>query len=355
MKRDFWFFLLMLLGLTGLSECTKEEPPKVKEEPAAKSANEESLHLPVVVTDTVVIIPTPKEAMLGFEITDIGGALITAKGVCWSTSHNPTIDNSKVEAGGVFLVVSHCHIGGLENSTTYYVRAYATNSVGTAYGNEVSFTTPESFPPIAFNPDLTYGSVTDVDGNTYKTIQIGPQIWMAENLKTTKYNDDSPILFGTGGPAGFTDWFDSGDGNYGYYNGAYCWYDNDVLTFKDAYGAIYNWHAIGTGKLCPVGWHVPTISEWSALITSLGGLEEPFNERTQSAMIFCDEMRIYESGFTPVFHGELCGWGFGWSDLWWSATPWPTELKVPYAYVIAFRIKACEPQSYGYSVRCLKD
>ena len=344
----------MLLGLTGLSECTKEELPAVKEEPAANSANEESPHLPVVVTDTVVIIPTPKEAMLGFEITDIGGAPITAKGVCWSTSHNPTTDNNKVEAGGESLVVSHCHIGGLEKSTTYYVRAYATNSVGTAYGNEVSFTTPESLPPIAFNPNLEYGSVTDIDGNTYKTIQIGTQTWITENLKTTKYNDGSPILFGTGGPAGYTDWFDSGDGNYGYYNGAYCWYDNDANTYKNAFGAIYNWHAVGTGKLCPVGWHVPTISDWTTLIVTLGGVVEAFNETTENAMIYCSDNSINESGFTPVLAGELYGWGFLPSSFWWSATPRSTELREA-AYLMSFSIYSYEPKSYGYSVRCLKD
>lgn len=355
MKRNLWFFLLMLLLLIGLSVCTKEEPPTVKEESTTKFGNEESQHLPIVVTDTIVIIPTPKEAMLGFEITDDGGGTITSNGVCWSTSQNPTTDNNKVEAGGQFLIVSHCHIGALEKSTTYFVRAYATNSVGTGYGNQVSFTTPASLPAIAFNPNLTYGSVTDVDGNTYKSIQIGTQTWMAENLKTTRYNDSNPIHPGIGGPAGYTDWFDLGDGNYNYYNGAYCWFDNDAEGYKDAYGALYNWHSVGTGKLCPTGWRVPTNSDWTKLITSLGGVEEPFNETTQNAMIYCDGIRIYESGFTPADHGELCGWGFLDTDLWWSATSRPTELAVPFAYVVSFRIKAFEPQSYGYSVRCLTD
>ena len=355
MKRNLWFFLLMLLVLIGLSVCTKEEPPLVKEEPATKSANEESPHLPIVVTDTVVIIPTPKEAMLGFEITDIGGAPVTAKGVCWSTSQNPTINDNKYEAGGIYLQVSHCHMGGLEKSTTYYVRAYATNSVGTGYGNQVSFTTPASFPPIAFNPSLTYGSVEDIDGNIYKTIQVGTQTWIAENLRTTKYNNGDQIPLGYGAPAGYTDWFDLGDGNYSYNNGAYCWYDNDASTYKDAFGAIYNWHAIGTGKLCPTGWHVPTISDWTTLIKILGGAVEPFNEPTENAWIHCSDNSINESGFAPVTHGELCGWGFLKSDFWWSATPRPTDRAVPFAYLMSFYIYGYEPQSYGYSVRCLKD
>jgi uncharacterized protein (TIGR02145 family) len=358
MKKNSWFFLLMLAVLIGLSYCVKEEPPaletnnKNKEESNAK----DSTGLPVEVINTIVTIETARDASATFEIINDLGVLITYVGVCWSTSQNPTINDSKWD--GYYLSSDnkwHVSIEGLEKSTTYYLRAFATSSAGTAYGNEVSFTTPASSPPIAFNPNLTYGSVTDVDGNTYKTIQIGTQTWITENLKTTRYSDGSPILFGTGGPAGFTDWFDCGDGNYLYNNGAYCWYDNDASTYKDAFGAIYNWHAVGTGKLCPTGWHVPTISDWTTLIKILGGTVEPFNEPTENAWIHCSDNSINESGFTPVKQGELCGWGFLKSDFWWSATPRPTDRAVPFAYLMSFYIYGFEPQSYGYSVRCLKD
>jgi|WetSurSiteA1Bulk_404760.scaffolds.fasta_scaffold00804_5 uncharacterized protein (TIGR02145 family) len=208
--------------------------------------------------------------------------------------------------------------------------------------------------PMNFNPDLTYGSVTDIDGNIYKTIQIGSQQWIAENLKTTKYNDGNPILLGYGGPAGYTDWFNLGDSSYKYYGGAYCWFDNDEAVYKNAFGAIYNWHSVGTGKLCPNGWHVPTVSDWNELISYLGGAAG-YNEVTKYAMISCSEKKIYDSGFAPVLAGELCGWGFLGSNFWWSATSMPTDLRVPYAYIMSFIGFDYEPQSFGHSVRCLKD
>jgi len=95
---------------------------------------------------------------------------------------------------------------------------------------------------------------------------------MAENLKTTKYNNGDQIPNVNGG------WVDLN-------KGAYWWYDNDTKTYKDAFGAIYNWHAVGTGNLCPTGWHVPTNSEWTTLITFLGGEEEAFNEQRETATI----------------------------------------------------------------------
>ncbi len=103
------------------------------------------------------------------------------------------------------------------------MRAYATNSAGTAYGYQKDFITDESVGTIVFNPALTYGTVSDIEGNTYKTIQIGTQTWMAENLKTTKYNNNTPIPL----VEDDTEWSNLT-------SHAYCWYD----TKADAYKAI---------------------------------------------------------------------------------------------------------------------
>ncbi len=104
-------------------------------------------------------------------------------------------------------------------------------------------------------PDtVKYGSVTDADGNRYKTIVINDQEWMAENLKTTHYDDGAPI-------ANVTD--DSEWSNLS--TAAYCWYDNDP-SYKDKYGAIYNWYAVDRGGLCPAGWRVARNEDWNNLM-----------------------------------------------------------------------------------------
>lgn len=110
------------------------------------------------------------------------------------------------------------------------------------------------------------GTVTDVDGNVYKTIKIGNQEWMAENLRVTKYRDGSPIPFVT----------DDSQWSNAYLNNAaaYC----NIETYYNSgsnhwyYGRLYNWNTIKDNKnIAPIGWHVPTKSEWETLITYIGG------------------------------------------------------------------------------------
>jgi len=105
--------------------------------------------------------------------------------------------------------------------------------------------------------------ITDVDGNDYTSVIIGTQEWMVENLKTTRYNDGSDIPEVTDN----LDWNNT-------VTPAYCWYNNDISK-KEPYGALYNWHAVNTGKLCPSGWHVPSADEWNLLIDFLGENDAP--------------------------------------------------------------------------------
>jgi uncharacterized protein (TIGR02145 family) len=104
------------------------------------------------------------------------------------------------------------------------------------------------------------GSVRDVDGNTYTTVVIGNQVWLAENLKTTRFNDETAIPVVT----------DREQFIYTF-SPACTWYNNDKDSYHSQYGALYNWYAVNTGKLCPQGWHVPTDAEWSELTAYLGG------------------------------------------------------------------------------------
>lgn len=208
---------------------------------------------------------TSNSVMTGGNITSDGGAEIISKGICYSTTPFPTIINN-ITINGSGTESFTTKITCLFDQTTYYVRAYATNSIGTAYGDQVSFTTEIS--PITFNPDLTYGTVSDIDGNCYKTIQIGDELWMAENLKTSRYNDGSIIPEVTDNTEWSNlcypvqnesnEWINGG-------TGAFCWYNNSE-TFENEYGKLYNWMAVNTGTLCPVGWRIPDSGDWLRLI-----------------------------------------------------------------------------------------
>lgn len=192
-------------------------------------------------------------ASSGGEVTSDGGASVSARGVVWSTSQQPTIDDNKTEDGdgtGEF----ESHIEGLESNTTYYLRAYATNEAGTGYGEEVEFTT------------LQEGIVTDIDGNVYPTVVIGNQEWMAANLRVKTYNDGQPIT----GPLQDEAWADAGaaeEAVYGIFKLGRPGTDGIETPEQmvDFYGKLYKWYVIETEKICPSGWRMPTSEDWDNL------------------------------------------------------------------------------------------
>ena len=202
---------------------------------------------PAVVTNAALYLTSQSATVSGSVNT--GGRFITQRGICYSTSTNPTTANSVVVNGsgeGSYA----CILFGLSSNTTYYARAFAVHSKnGTLYGDNVSFTTKQS-----------YGSVTDADGNVYATITIGDQVWTVENLRTTKYSDGSSIVNETDS----VNWL-------GLTTGAYCNYQNSESGVS-TYGRLYNWYAVtDTRGLAPDGWHVATEEEWEELGTYLGG------------------------------------------------------------------------------------
>lgn len=291
---------------------------------------------PVLFTTELTQIST-NHATLGGNITDNGGGEIIARGVCWATTENPTVNNNKT-TDGVGTGSFTSNITGLQPGTIYYVRAYATNSAGTSYGKELTLT--------------TYAA-TDIDGNNYNSVTIGTQEWLTENLKTTKYNDGTSIPLVTDN----TDWNNLTSAGY-------CWYNNDSSTYNAKYGALYNWFAVNSGNLCPTGWHVPSATEWTTLTTYLGGenpaggrLKETGTAHWQSP----NTGATNDTGFTALPSGGRYNSGLfhdiGAICYWWAATMYDAYNA---SYLYLFYANSIGAGSYcdrkeGCSVRCAKD
>lgn len=313
---------------------------------------------PVVITSPVSAI-TDVSATSGGNVTSDGGDANTVSGVCWSTWHTPTTDHDHTSDGtgeGEFS----SSLTGLEPSTTYYVRAYATNIEATSYGDTVSFTTLDEV-------------VTDVDGNIYAVVKFGSQTWMAENLRTTKYNDGNPIAYAT-------------DNNR--YIENYCWYNHDD-SYAEIYGALYNAYIACSDSLCPVGWHIPDQGEWQTLngylslfygeggsgygvakaMASTSGWDSYATEGT----VGYDQAANNASGFNAQPAGLLFGGsGFTFKDMG-RRTLWYTKGTLPIDYYTQVYLELgnyssgfntngssgyCEitPCYWpSFSIRCIKD
>ena len=164
--------------------------------------------------------------------------------------------------------------------------------------------------------DEVPAAVTDMDGNIYHTVSIGSQVWMVENLKTTKYRDGSNVPL----VSNDIEWMRLTTPGY-------CWFDNDPATYKGTYGALYNWHAVNTGKLCPTGWHIPSDAEWMTLMNYLGGMSVAGGKLKETGTAHWDSPNTgatNETGFTALAGG--CRGIDGYFILieqrgaWWSVT-----------------------------------
>jgi uncharacterized protein (TIGR02145 family) len=209
------------------------------------------------------------------------------------------------------------------------------------------------------------GTVTDIDGNVYQTIGIGKQIWMAENLKTTRYNDGSLIPLVTDSVV----WAALSTPGY-------CWYNNDADTYKQTYGALYNWITVNTGKLAPTGWHIPTDAEWTTLTEYLGKDGVAAGGKMKSTGTIEAGTGLWyspnthatnESGFTAVPAGRRLGIGpfdgggafdgICYGGFWWSLSEgesgraWTRNIACDFEIVFRDNID----KSNGCSVRCLRN
>jgi uncharacterized protein (TIGR02145 family) len=220
------------------------------------------------------------------------------------------------------------------------------------------------------NNNNTSLPVYDNDGNVYSTVVIGTQVWMSGNLRTTRYNDGTPVPNVT---------YDIGWQNLN--TGAYSWHNNDAAN-KNPYGALYNWYAVSTGKLCPAGWHVPGDADWTTLENYLIANGYNYDGTTQGNKIaksLSDTINWPESvtagavgnndfpayrnktGFSAL-PGGMRGArpedsNFGFTGYWWSATAsdasnsWYRSIYFDASNV--FRSDAAK--FAGFSVRCLRN
>lgn len=245
------------------------------EETSFTTENGLSCGIPTVTTSTAMNITTTT-VVCGGTVAGPGETAVTARGVCWSTSMNPTVsDNHTTDSVGVGNYISH--IVGLTPGTTYYMRAYATNSAGTAYGEHVSFVTP---------PFLCGSStVADHEGNVYNTVRIGNQCWTKENMRCITSPSTGTVIL-------------EPHPSYRSCTGKKAYYVHGDSTIASTYGLLYNWNAAvdtfntaygetsdetdlanvvvasfnGNRRgICPIGWHVPSDQDWTQLTNYVRG------------------------------------------------------------------------------------
>ncbi len=228
---------LVLLTFAG---CSKKDEDPAKPDPTT----------PVLTTSAITNI-TQTTAACGGTITSDGGATVSSRGIQWSPTAGFEKTYMAADPGtgtGTFSVQAT----ELTPDKLYYIRAYATNSKGTSYGNAISFTTLK----------IPVDSLADIDGNIYHVVPVGEQSWLRENLRVKRYRNGDAISQVTL------------DSQWKILTtGAYCSYDN-LPENATTYGNIYNWYALNdTRGLCPSGWHVPSDTEWEKLGNFLGGLD----------------------------------------------------------------------------------
>ena len=327
-----------------------------------------NITIPVLST-TAVSNLGPNTATSGGSITSNGGGTITVSGICWSKTNNPTTADSKTSgttASGSFVAV----MDNLDPSTTYFVRAYATNSAGTGYGNSISFTTTaadENQVTFVYNgATVTYGVVTSPTTG---------RKWLDRNLGAsqvaTAYNDYRAYghLFQWGRPVDGHQLINYTSGS----NGSPVNGKTKTLATSDAPGHstfitpdntipqggvfIYDWRndqntnrwAINNQGACPTGWHIPTAEEWAAE-TAITNLNTAFNQ-----------LKLTAPGYR---YGDFDGSGrdgtvrnVGSLAYYWSSTVWPSGAGFSSYVDISSndRYPDLLGRAYGCAIRCIKN
>jgi uncharacterized protein (TIGR02145 family) len=304
----------------------------------------------ISLTTTEVFEITTGSAICGGEITYDGGSPVSARGICWSTSPNPTIADSTTIDGSGNGIFTHS-LTSLSPSTNYYVKAYATNEIGTYYGDEISFTTLYLF--------VNCGDIVSYNGKNYHTVKIYDQCWFKENLD-----------IGTMIP-----------GNIEQTNNGvlekYC-YNNDPANCE-VYGGLYQWDEMmkygngGNQGICKEGWRVPSQGDICDIIGVLGGYVScnasgwtdtgagAFMKESGTIHWFSPNYANNSSGYTALPGGgknENSFWGMGSNGYFWTQA---TDIISTNAWAMYFANwtmnagKGPIDKSTGLSIRCIKN
>ena len=303
-----------------------------------------TLGFPIVNTVSVVDIRL-NSAQFNGNVTNDGGASVTNRGFVFDNSINPTTSSNLISVGNG-LGSYYTTVNSLTPNLTYFVRAFATNSVGTSYGLNLSFNTPPNCP----------SSVTDTDGNVYAVVEISGQCWMQSNLKTQKYRDGSIINTNLS------------NGNWQITtSGATASYNN-LPTNDLVYGKLYNYFAVNDLRgLCPTGWRIPISSDISFLLSGIGGtvsgggaLKSTLNQPNTGGWMLPNTGATNSSGFTGKPAGiRYLGGSYGEESrttyFWiWSGITGNSALALTHDYNTANRGTHYQ-SNYGMSVRCVRD
>jgi len=283
-------------------------------------------------------MPTPGRITAQVSLIERGSGVFD-RGICWRGSSGPAITDSTRSAGrGSYPYTLSADVA----SGPVFVRGYARTAAGTFYTNERSIV-----PPVCPTP-----TVTDTAGNTYPTLAIQNQCWLAANLRTSRFRNGDLIPF----PLTAQTWSTT-------FTPAHAIYNNSLIN-DSLYGRLYNAFAAADPRgLCPTGWHVPTDAEWTTLATALGGgLTAGYVMKTTTAWTSSGNgtnasgFSALPAGFrreTGAFDGLLS------HSYWWTSTAVPLNSANAYHRRISYNAQNLfrdnSDKRLGYSVRCLRD
>jgi uncharacterized protein (TIGR02145 family) len=316
-----------------------------------------TVQLPEVTTSPIIDI-TQTNATSGGNVISDGGATVTARGVCWSTSSNPTTTNSHTTDGsgtGGFT----SYLTGLTPNTLYYLRAYAINSEGTSYGNQLTFSTLSS----GFN----CGDIVSYGGQNYNTVMIFSQCWFKENLNIGTRINGTQDQYNNSVLEKYC--YNDQDGNCSMFGGLYQW--GEMVQYLNGASNTTTWNPPPSGNvqgICPTGWHIPSDAEWSELVANIGGASLGGDLKSTDLAYW----QSPNTGATDWYGFSALGGGYrhyggNFSAQYMDGIFWSTlQSLVGGTYMAAYSrdlhynnsnitVNNLRYKTYGVSVRCLKD